>query len=198
MAELLNIKDIVNIIPVLLEYLVPGFIFLTIRNFSFSKDHTKDKYILVKAIVISSLFLELINPILFPVAKYVKIKDEIIPYIFIFLVTAISILYIKLKIEDKLISLLGSTKTPNEDYFENIINTKNGAWMRAYLPEEKVIYMGKLKFYDDKDTGENRKIALACFSSYSYDNDLIESHENDTDSLVLLTMKDIKRIEIFN
>lgn len=198
MAEIININNIINIIPTLLEYLVPGFIFLTIRNFSFSKDNNKDKYILIKAIIISYLFLEIINPILFPITNMLRISTEIIPYIFIFLVTIISILYVKLNIEDKLISLLGSNKISQEDYFEAIINSKNGAWIRAYLSEEKIIYMGKLKYYDDKENKDNRKIALTSFSSYSYDGDKLESNEDDYGSLVLLSMKDIKRIEIFS
>lgn len=198
MTEIVNINNIINIIPTLLEYLVPGFIFLTIRNFSFSKDNSKDKYILIKAIIISYLFLEIINPILFPVINMLRVNSEIRPYLFIFLVTFVSILYVKLNIEDKLISLLGSNKTSQEDCFEAIINSKSGAWIRAYLSEERIIYMGKLKYYDDKENKDNRKIVLTLFSSYSYDGDKLESNEDDYGSLVLLSMKDIKRIEIFS
>lgn len=197
MIDLLNIKEIVNIIPTLIEYFVPGFIFLTIRSFSFSKDSNKDRYILMKAIIISYLFLEIINPIIIPVIDNLRFNREIQTYIFILVVIMISILYVKLDIEDKLINMLGSTKTSQEDYFHSMIDSKDGAWIRVYLLEEKIIYSGKLKYYEGKEAGENRKIVLTSFSTYSYDGYELENNENDEDSLVLLSMKDIKRLEIF-
>lgn len=194
MIDILKIQEVVKIIPSILEYFVPGFIFITIRNYCYSKNNEKDKYIVLKSIVISFIIMQ-ISQVIVNIFKW---NEVFISYISIIIAIISTILYIRFKLEAFIIEkLLGENKTPNEDYFDNIIPGKKGAWMRVYINQE-VIYMGKILYYEGKETGEDRKIALSNFISYSYeDSEEWDNHSADDDGIVLISMKNINRMEIF-
>lgn len=205
MSEILKIKELVDLIPMILEYIVPGFIFLTIRNFSYSKEIAKDKYIIFKSMVISFIFLECIYPILIGITTYINglniknvhISENIVMILFIIVVTSISVIYIKFKLEDKLVKLLGNGKTIHEDFLSNIIDNKEGAWIKVYLNEYKIVYTGKLRYYDNLNIDNNGHIVLAFFITEDYDGNQLENHENEKDCMVSVKIKDISRYEIF-
>ena len=197
MTELLNINEIISLIPTVLEYVVPGFIFLTIRDFSYSKKDKSDKYYVIKCIVLSYIFIKLLKPIVLGFFGHFSLSDDILTFIFIILVIAISIGYIKYKIEEKLVNTLGNGKTVHEDFISNIICNKEGAWLKLYISEEKSIYTGQLRYYDNPSISNNRFIVLACVKTESYSGDTLVDNMNNKDCLVALDMKDIKRIEIF-
>ncbi|NLO25857.1 MAG: hypothetical protein GX114_06910, partial [Clostridiales bacterium] len=52
-----NISGMINAIPLILVYIVPGYIILKISHFQLSKKADKDQYILVKSLVISFVFV---------------------------------------------------------------------------------------------------------------------------------------------
>lgn len=193
-VDILKIQEIVKIIPSILEYFVPGFIFIVIRNYCYSKNNDKDKYIILKSIVISFIIMQISQAIV----NTLKWNHVWISYLSIVISIVITILYMRLKLEEKIIEkVLGENKTPNEDYFDNIISQKEGAWLRAFVNEE-VIYMGKIIYYEGKDAGEDRKIALSNFKSYSYNESEEWDDFSDKDkNIVLLSIKSISRIEIF-
>lgn len=212
MKELLSIKDIVNTIPILLEYVVPGFIFLSMRNFSLSKDESKDKYMIFKSIVISYIFLQIIyssfqllgiffgKPQIDSNINYtiIPISKNNIRFLFIVLSVIISIIYIKLDIEERVLSLLGNGKTSKEDCFDVIIDNNKGVGARVYLKDEDIVYTGSITYYDDRLSGDNRRFILSGYNSYSYDWEEICNYQGEEDKKVILNMKDIKRIELFN
>lgn len=194
MVEILKIQEVVKIIPSILEYFVPGFIFIIIRNYCYSKNNDKDKYIILKSIVISFIIMQISQV----VVSVLTLNHVWVSYVSIFISIIITVLYMRFKLEEKIIEkILGESKTPNEDYFDNIIAKKEGAWLRAYVNEE-VIYMGKIIYYEGKDAGEDRKIALSNFKSYSYkESEEWDDFSEEDKSIVLLSIKSISRIEIF-
>lgn len=199
MGEVLNINEVIKIIPVLLEYLVPGYIFITIRNFSFSKDDSKDKHIVLKSVVLSFIFLRTIYPIISCILNYFNFPKELILFTFISSIIIISALYIRLDLEKYIVGVLGNGKTSKEECFDVILNDNYsiGAIARVYLEAEELVYTGSLIYYDDKLSGDNKKIVLAGYSLDSFCGDEIYNYEGNEKNLVVLHMKDIKRIEIF-
>lgn len=199
MGEILNINEVIKIIPSLLEYLVPGYIFITIRNFSFSKDDSKDKHIVLKSVVLSFIFLRTIYPIIRATLTYFGLPKELILCTFIFSIIVISVLYIRLDLEKYMVGILGNGKTSKEECFDVILsdNYNIGAIARVYLESEKLVYTGSLIYYDDKFAGEHRKIVLAGYSLGLFNGKEIYNYEGEESNLVVLQMKDIKRIEIF-
>lgn len=53
MIDFTKIKEIIAVLPLLIIYILPGYIFIGIKNFIINKDHTEDKNIFLKSIVIS-------------------------------------------------------------------------------------------------------------------------------------------------
>lgn len=196
MTELLNINNIIILIPTLLDYVVPGFIFLAIRDFSYSKKDKSDKYYIIKCIVLSYLFIKILKPIVL-LLGHLGFNNDILTFIFIMDVIAISIVYIKYKVEEKLVKVLGNGKAVHEDFISNIIDNKKGAWLKLYISEEKIIYTGKLKYYDNPSMSNDRFIVLACVKTESYSGETLVDNTSDENALVALDMKYIKRIEIF-
>ena len=199
MGEILNINEVIKIIPVLLEYLVPGYIFMTIRSFSLSKDDSKDKHIILKSVVLSFIFLRTVYPIISKVLTYFKSPKELILCVFIISIIIISVLYIRFDLEKYFVKVLGNGKTTKEDCFDVILSDNNstGVVAMAYLESEKLVYTGSLIYYDDKLSGDNRKIVLAGYTLHTFDGEEIYNYEGIEGNIVVLQMKDIKRIEIF-
>jgi len=190
MNELLNFKKIIEVIPDILIYFAPGFIFLTLRNYHISNDMQKDKYVTLKSIVISFLLIKIIN-IKLPTDYY------LFPYIVLGVSIIMSILYVRFDLETKLLEKLKFSKSTNKDYMQDIIDIDNGAWVYLYLFKENVIYYGKLVYYENTVDGKDRNIVLSNFSSMSYEGELIVNHEDDDNWQVILNTKEISRIEIY-
>jgi hypothetical protein len=54
-----NISGMVDAIPLIMIYIVPGYIILRISNFQLSKKADHDQYILLKSLVVSFVFVSL-------------------------------------------------------------------------------------------------------------------------------------------
>lgn len=190
MGDFLKLKDIADIIPSLLNYFVPGFIFITIRNYSLSRDSIKDTNIFIKSVVVSSIFIQ-----------FMKIVISVNNYWFSFAIILFSffigILYIRFNIESKILKLLKLNKTTTGDFFDDIIDSRNGPWIYAYIPSEQLIYLGKLINYEIASDGKARSIVLTSYKVFSYAEELIADYENESNRQLLLNTKDISRIEIF-
>lgn len=189
MSDLIKAEEIIKIIPDLLIYFVPGFIFITIRNYKLSIDCEKDKYITLKSLVISYMIIKFINIFCSSNSYY---------FTFIVLMFSIlgSILYVKLELEKKLLELLKVQKQPNKDYISNIINIKEGPWIYAYIEKERVVYVGKLDYYHPLESGKDVIIVLYNYIIYSYEDEEIKNYLNDNTRCAMLNTRDITRIEI--
>jgi len=190
MSEFLNIKKIIEVIPDILIYFAPGFIFLTLRNYHISSDIDKDKYVVVKSVVISYLFIKLVNIKL-------PLSHKFFTYIVLGLSIVTSLIYIRWDLESKLIKKLNFSKSTNKDYMQDIINVNEGAWVYLYLPKENAIYYGKLIYYENTTDGKDKNIVISNFCAVSYDGDEIVNHEEDNNWQIILNTKDISRIEIY-
>lgn len=187
MLELIDINKILEVIPNILEYFIPGFVFLTIRNLSIAKENSKDKFIVINSIVISFIFVEALK--LIPWLN----NNNNFTLLSIILMLILSKIYIEFKLEDKIIELFVKGKTTNGDVFSVFIKKEEGAWVRVYMKD--VIYVGKIFHSEDRYTGGNRYIILAAFQNFTYKWKLLEDNSEDDYVRVLLNMKDINRIE---
>jgi hypothetical protein len=187
MLELIDINKILEVIPNILEYFIPGFIFLTIRNLSLAKETSKDKFIVINSIVISFIFVEILKLI-----PWLNNNDNF-TLLSIILMLVLSKIYTKFELEDKVIGQFIKGKTTNDDVFSVFIKKEEGAWVRVYMKD--VIYVGKIFHSEDRYTGGNRYIILVAFQRFTYRWKLVEDNSEDDYIKVLLNMKDISRIE---
>ncbi|CEP90222.1 Uncharacterised protein [[Clostridium] sordellii] len=199
LKDFLDINSIIPKIPDILNYIAPGMIFLTFRKISYAKDHSKDKFFILKAIVISYLFFKL-KPMFISMLTFLGIhvfNEDLKTIVFFIIVILISIIYVRFDIEEKFLKMLGKGNNPNEDYISFIVDPSEGASMRVYLPDEGVIYLGTLLFYEDITVGENRKIALSNFIVYDYDANIVDNQSSNANNIVVLSLKNKDRLEFF-
>lgn len=187
MLELIDINKILEVIPNILEYFIPGFIFLTIRNLSLAKETSKDKFIVINSIVISFVFVEILK--LIPGLN----NSDKFTILSIVMMLILSKIYIKFKLEDKIIGQFIKGKTTSDDIFSALIEKEEGAWVRVYMKD--VIYVGKIFHSEDRYTDGNRYIILVAFQRFTYRWNLVEDKSEDDYAKVLLNMRDISIIE---
>lgn len=189
MSDFFKFTDIINIIPDILIYFVPGFIFISVRNYHLSFESSKDKYIALKSIVFSYIFINLVGII------YSK-NNRFFTILVLMLSVIVSILYITFDVEEELLKRLKLHKSTNNDFMHNIINIKEGAWLYMYLSEENVIYCGKLICYHDIDNGKERIYVLSNYVLCSYEGKQLQNFSENDNRNVMLNSKNITRIEI--
>lgn len=192
MTEILYLKELINLIPLILNYVVPGYIFYSIIKFQFENKYKNDKYIIFKSVVLS-YFVNGISSIL------VKKNCILFPIISIFISICMAIVYINIIDKNWFVNLLQKVnlyKTFRKDMISDIVDLKLGMWLCIYLKEEEVIYLGKLIHYEDVTEDNHRYMLLSCYSCYSYDGMKLVEHDEDNTNCVLLNIVNVDRIEI--
>lgn len=190
MSEFLKIKDIIDIVPILLNYFVPGFIFISVRNLKLYKDNSKDKFIAMKSIVISFIMISIVEIV-------VPINHHLFSLILIIVSIVFSKLYIKFNLECWVLTkILKVDKTTSEDFLDDVIDASEGAWMYLYIPSESIIYCGKLRYYENCGSGEKRNIVLSNYTVTSYDGEEIINYVEDDNRVVMVNTQNISRVEM--
>lgn len=185
--DITNINEILEIIPSILQYFIPGFIFLTIRNLSLSIELKNDKFIILNSIVISFILVETLK--LIPIFK----NSNYFVLIPIIAILFISKIYIGSRLEEKIVNSFVKGKITNEDIFSILLEQQKGAWLRVYIRD--VIYVGKIHYTEDVCRDGNRYIILFAYQSFNYEWEILEDNSTDNYARVMLNMKDIDIIE---
>lgn len=198
MIDFSKIKDIISALPLLIIYILPGYIFIGTINFIVNKKDKEDKNVILKSLVISYIVVNT-EKLLF---KCVGINFDISSpssVIFSFVFTII-IAYICSMIIDKessniILKKLKIARSFKSDVIADITDFELGMWIKVFVNSEKVIYVGKLRRFEQiEDT--NYIIVLSNFILYKYSGDeLVNYHDDDTE-WVMLSLKDNYRIEL--
>lgn len=182
-----NINEILEIIPSILQYFIPGFIFFTIRSLYLSIELKNDKFIVLNSIVISFVLVETLK--LIPIFK----NSNYFVLITIIAILIISKIYIGSKLEDKIVNTFVKGKITDKDIFSVLLEQQKCAWLRVYIND--VIYVGKIHYTEDMCIDGNRYIILFAYQSFNYKWEILEDNSEDNYSRVMLNMKDINIIE---
>lgn len=199
----MNINEIIDIIPKLFLYFIPGYIALHIKSHFKTEKESKDSHLLIMSIVISFIINEILDIIVFAINKLICkpiiISDTNKP---IFLLVSsivfgcIWVLYYGSKFEKYINKLLGSNITSEANVWNKAMKAENGAWIRVYLYEQNLLYEGKLLNYTIDPEDNNKEVLLGAFTSYNLESkDIIEEFDDDK-KMVLVSCKDISNIEI--
>jgi len=189
-----QIQTIIDFLPSIVIYVVPGYIFLWVYTFTFSKDIENDKHAIAKSLILSFSLITLFRSL--------GIEISLSPLIiFVLLITsAISgFLFTKILTSKPvylLIKKIGINKSFYRDIWNDIVDFRYGQWLRIYLPEERVIYLGKLKRYEETAT-DKTLIVLSNYASYDYDAEEIDNCIGSPEKIVIINTKDVSRIELY-
>jgi len=57
MIDFTKIKDVITILPLLIIYILPGYVFIGVKNFITNRKQVEDKNIVLKSVVISYVII---------------------------------------------------------------------------------------------------------------------------------------------
>lgn len=191
-----EIRMIIKEIPTLIMYVVPGYLTLWGMGLALSRKISKDNHLLMKSIAISYIFIVIGNWMLNgEVLKSWGTKTSLI-------IISLVIGYIVGRIMlsacfTKVLRKIGITKTMHDNFLTDIIDFDYGLDCMAYLPDERMIYKGEIRKFEEKVNAENSYIVLANYKQFNYDGDVIIESQVPDNYRVLLNTRDISRIELF-
>ncbi len=186
-------KEIIDFLPTLIIYVVPGYITIWILSFLYSIDIVNEKLILLKSIVLSYITINIL--ILFGINPVDRTLGKVIIFI-----SSILLSYIIYGVSNWswLMEKLGFGRDFRPIMFDGIINTEDSTWLIVYIKEEKIIYKGKLRFYKKIKNDENYYLILSNFKSLTYKGKVVDDYtEEDEDKIVIINTKNASSIEIF-
>lgn len=201
MTDFFKIKDIIAVLPLLIIYILPGYIFISVINFIVNKKYKEDKNIILKSLVISYIIINIetfllgLQGILFDISSA---KSIIITF-------GVSILsaYLCAQIIDNesgniILKKLKIARSFKSDVIADITDFELGMWIKVFISSEKLIYVGKIRRFEQV-VDLSYIIVLSNFILYKYSGDEVENYSSDNTKWVFLSLKDNYRIElVFN
>lgn len=186
-----DLKEVIKIIPDILQYYAPGFIFLSIRDVNLSYNTKDNNLFFINSIVISYIFVKLTDIPLSWLPWDIK-SNFVITLIFTLIFSGV---YVNFNLENIWLSIFCKGKTLNNDPFWHLLNSE-GSWVRVY--EKNRIYIGQIHYSPNISNGDNKYLVLKAFTTYNSDWDILESHANDKKQKVMLNLNNIEAIEKVN
>ena len=142
------ITEIINQLPQILSYIVPGYIFLTIYQWTRFRDGDSLKNIVLKSIVVSYVIKILLN-ILFK-ELHIAINDEIIFVGICIIIATISSILLSIIISsrryNKILRILNISRTTNKNIWDDVY--QNGTALKIYQ-SDGTFYAGHLRFCEE-------------------------------------------------
>lgn len=199
MIDLLKIKEIISLIPLLIIYIVPGYVFISIKDFIINKKKSEDKNFILKCIVISYIIINLEMLILdcFKISIDISSsKSVVFTFCFSILVGYLYSILIQSELSDEFIKKIKINRSLKTDIARDIVDFELGMWVRVFLNSEQIIYVGKLrKFERVSDTSYD--IVLSNFIQYGYLGEkAFVDNQNNNKEWVFINVKDNYRIEL--
>lgn len=191
-----DIIKIINYIPDYILYVYPGYLTIYCYFFFRAKTIPNDKFILIKSIVISYIYVSLTDFI--PVENISLVN---IGYISLSIIVAY-IAY-RITISEKILTIYRKFKIYTTYYgneVEALAGARNGAWLIVYLKGENVAIEGSLG-YKELEEGKERYIILESYIKRSVGNDNklseipIISYEGNYEEKITIKYDDIRHIE---
>lgn len=193
----INIQQIINIIPSILQYFVPGYIFLTLYNWIMSKT-SADNQKMIGSCVISFISISIIKALNSYLLKWNKLDTNIWigAICSIFLCSIVSILFAKLfscKKVDRFINEIFSVSL-HKEILDSLID--KSANIKIYFKNKDYYFIGHLNSYSI-EKGETM-ICVSQQIKYDFNDNEIYSQESTPNAYLLFNLKEVDYIEIFD
>lgn len=195
-----NFNQLINALPYLVIYIVPGYITLSVIRFILCGKKDDSNNLIIKCIVISYIIVNFEK--LF--CQIVGIQGFDITSVAIIIITVLfSIItgygYSILIMSERFNSFLNIIKirrTTQSDFLSDITDFELGNWIRVYIPAEEIIYQGKLKKIQDIKEDNQYFILISNYSLYNYSGKMIKDCTSNNIELAALNINSTNRIEI--
>lgn len=184
---MVNLKDLINIIPELIQLFLPGFIFMSIYNWF------NNKKLEISIIILWSLFISYIANAIATLftsnATGISIISVIIGALSAILITLLK----KIKIFNNFLSRVNH-KSINSDIFDDIIDYEKKTIMCIHLKNSDIFYMGTFCIREEK--GLESWIVLVDYYELNKDNTILfNSNKSSKNYSIAINERDIERVE---
>jgi hypothetical protein len=195
-----EVPNLVNQIPEMLQYFIPGFIFMKPFRFLNANNDNKQEpsssmILIVTISFIAMSIVRFFDSIIIPQC-YLLLWPEVAITLFISFVAAI-IVY-----EMQGCKLLASAlnrvtnKSINRDLWRDVIDYENGTILKIFMRNQNIIYFGKLAAHEEK--GIDSWILLTDYiCTYTDKKEEFNSINHPTPTRVMIPFNQIERVELF-
>lgn len=193
-------ENIVNNIPLILQYIIPGYLAIITFGFALSKK-IDTKNMLIFSCVISYALLSLVSLLrikwLRQIPDTAVMNSALSIIIGITLVCFVAILSQRKWFRKITVKLFH--KTLNNDIWRDVLDLEKGSNLKVYLREKEYYIIGHHKNHEEN--GNDSWLALSAFAKF--DKETNEPYKNEASYLdrkeVIITVRfsDIEHIEIF-
>lgn len=193
------ISQVLEKIPLLLQYYIPGLWAITVFKYFCSKEVQKESQIIMACVI--SYVLVAFSDLLANISFFAFIRESVwgrsgvAIIIGTVLALACAWLFCRKFFSDIMVKLFH--KTPNDNIWRDILDLSNGSNIKLYIREADYYVMGHHRNIEEK--GDNSWIVLTEFTKFNKnDNKELESHKGDGDSMIAIRLTDVEYAEIFN
>ena len=199
MLEIEHLLILIDNAPKILQYFVPGIVFIMIMRVFCLKKFAAN-YTIVLSCVISYLFVSLIETTNRLTVNWDSLKEPIVISGIAILLAIISSVVAALMLKSewfKKFTLKFFHKTIYEDIWQDVFDFKKGTNLKLYMRDKDYYIMGHYRYNEEK--GEESWMALSAPSTRDKDTNKIIGISYETKESVITTIRmcDIEKIEIF-
>lgn len=179
-------------IPTILQYFLPGYWAIILFSFLNSKKIDK-KMILVLSCLFSYLSITLIS--LFKQINNTLVLSGISFIVLTALIIIISILYSAKWFKNVLVKLFH--KTPHSDIWSDVLDFDKGSNLKVYFNDNDIGIIGHHVVHEEN--GDDSWFAISAPIKFNVKTDeaIDDSNENNEDVIVTFRLNDVEHIEIF-
>lgn len=195
---LININDLISIVPELIDLFLSGFIF--IYSYSWFNNKKIDIPIFtVLCLFISVLIKSFYSTIHIFILSNIEVHNSIKVIIYSLTGLLFAIICTNLKNTKLFGGLLYkiNNKSINDDIFDAVIDYDKKTMMCVYLKSSDVYYVGRFCFREENGLDSWISLVEYCCIDKKTDEQKFNSEDSEIGSSVVFNLKDVERIEIF-
>lgn len=194
-----TISQILENIPVLLQYYLPGFWTITVFKYFCSKEIQTESQTILSCVI--SYVLLSISDLLANIPFLEFTRDSVlgksgVSIIFgTLLALLISGVFCAKWFSNAMVKLFH--KTPNDNIWRDVLDLTHGSNLKLYIRDADYYVVGHHRNIEEK--GDDSWIVMTGFIKYSKDdNQKIETHEGKQKDMIAIRISDVEYAEIFN
>lgn len=194
----ITLKDLIYIVPDLINLFLSGFIFMYTYNWLNNKK-TDISILTICSLLISFLIKSFYSALHSFILPSLKISNpiKILIYCITGVITAAFFTYIKkTRLFTKILYKVNN-KSINEDIFDDIIDYDKKTMMNIYLKSSDIYYIGKFSFREEKGSDSYISLVEYCSMNKKTNEPIFDPEKGQLYSSVAINLRDIERIEIF-